>query len=137
MFNSGHHYKCLYICFPSFRSTSSCERGDDGDWRCRDIDQFERFDRREGHENQSLASKTSYVKELLQDSDVKGQDKHNSSMPGHPASGKPEEEDMGSRDIGSGDRGSIHDLKGEQVSSDQKGMLALAGKYCVFPRCFV
>lgn len=79
------------------------------------MDQFQRFDRREGHENQSQASKTSYVKELLQDSDAKGPDKHNSSTPGHPASGVPEEQDMGSRDIGSGDRGSIHDLKGEQV----------------------
>lgn len=113
--------------FPlSFRSPSSCERGDDGDWRCRDVDHFERFHRLEGQGNQRQASKTSYVKEL-QDSDRKSQDNPNSSMPGHPTAGVTEKEDMGSRDIGSGDRGSIQDLKGEQVSSDKKGMLALEG----------
>lgn len=91
------------------------------------MEQFELFNRREGHENQTQASETSCVQES-RGSDMKDQDKQNSSVPGPPAPGAPEEEDMGGRDIGSGDRGSIQDLKGERTAVKwQKGILALQG----------
>lgn len=88
------------------------------------MDHFERFHRQE---NQSQASKTSYINELLQDSEGKGRDNQNSSVPGRPTSDVTEKEDMGSRDIGSGDRGSIQDLKGERVLGDKGRMLTLEG----------